>query len=227
MYSVVEGNEWQYNDTTGFKTDTEKLTISLYPGKCEVDEEEVPDDISDILGSSQCDQPPVSSGQEIQAKTPLIDIFLNPSAESQEKKALLISKTLKVSKDYFNTVNMTKLYPELFKERFQLKELLKNIFYTSREKHFRNFLSLQLLWYSSLPCFENSKSSETSKSLIKSCQIHGESYDCKKMFRKVLTDSGICCGLNSDTADLIKDKNFRTLINDRHDDDYGIATEKV
>ena len=118
MYSVVEGNEWQYNDTTGFKTDTEKLTISLYPGKCEVDEEEVPDDISDILGSSQCDQPQVSSGQEIQTKTPLIDIFLNPSAESQEKKALLISKTLKVSKDYFNTVNMTKLYPELFKERF-------------------------------------------------------------------------------------------------------------
>ena len=118
FYSVVEGNEWQYNDTTGFKTDTEKLTISLYPGKCEVDEEEVPDDISDILGRSQCDQPQVSSGQEIQTKTPLIDIFLNPSAESQEKKALLISKTLKVSKDYFNTVNMTKLYPELFKERF-------------------------------------------------------------------------------------------------------------
>lgn len=115
---LLEGNEWQYNDTTGFKTDTEKLTISLYPGKCEVDEEEVPDDISDILGRSQCDQPQVSSGQEIQTKTPLIDIFLNPSAESQEKKALLISKTLKVSKDYFNTVNMTKLYPELFKERF-------------------------------------------------------------------------------------------------------------
>ena len=117
----IEGNDWQYKDNTGFKTDTESLEISLYPGKCETGEEEVPEDISDIFGSKNCDQPSVTPDLGSQPKTPLIDIFLNPSPESVEKKRLLISKTLNVSMKYFNTVNMTRLYPEIFKGRFQLK----------------------------------------------------------------------------------------------------------
>lgn len=105
-----------------FKTDTEALTISVTPGKCEVEEKEVPSDISDIFGSPKCDEPEVTStGQENKTNTPLIDIFLNPSIESVEKKKLLVMKTLNVSRNYFMTVNMTKLYPELFKERFRFK----------------------------------------------------------------------------------------------------------
>ena len=75
------------------------------------------------------------------------------------KKDLLISKATSLSMNYFGTVNMSRLYPELFK----------------------------LLWYSSLPCFA---STSTTRSLVKSCQVYGTPFDCKRLFKKVLTDSG-------------------------------------
>ena len=93
----------------------------------------MPDAISDIFGSvGYCDQTleSPSTDPSSQSKTPLIDIFLNPSSESVEKKENLISKTLELSEAYFNTVNMTSLYPELFKGRVQFEDSFKKKHYT-------------------------------------------------------------------------------------------------
>ena len=84
----------------------------------------MPDSISDIFGSvGHCDQSleTSSTDPQNQTKTPLIDIFLNPSSESEAKKIALISKTLDLSENYFSKVNMTSLYPELFKGRVHFK----------------------------------------------------------------------------------------------------------
>ena len=151
---------WQYKAASGFKTDTEPIQFA--PGNCEeaeeTEEENVPDAISEIFGTVECED--IENHNEDQTKPSLpIDVFLNDDPEVVAKKDHLITKATSLSMNYFATVNMSRLYPELFK----------------------------LLWYSSLPCFA---ATSTSRSLIKSCQVYGVPFSCKRLFKKVLTDSG-------------------------------------
>ena len=75
-------------------------------------------------------------------------------------------------KSYFNNINLTKIYPEIF----------------------------QLLWYSQLPCF--SIPDLDTPGLLSHCTWAGETFDCKELFQTIPTDSGMCCAFNMDLATL-------------------------
>ena len=86
----------------------------------------MPDEVSDIFSTANCDQPSEAPSEQTtpnRTKPPLIDIFLNPNPKVVERKLRLISRTSNISIEYFKTVNMTTLYPELFKGRFHFKVL--------------------------------------------------------------------------------------------------------
>ena len=84
------------------------------------------------------------------------------------------------SEKYFLNANMSELYPNLFK----------------------------LLWYDSLPCYMLPGLSE--EHLLKSCELGGEKVDCWKLFSKIPTDQGMCCGLNYEKA--IKKSGYSDLV---------------
>ena len=86
----------------------------------------------------------------------------------EENKNLLIKTHQNVSREYFR--NFAKVYPQLF----------------------------ELLWYTSLPCYEMAKL--TKDPMIRSCHIAGEKMDCARIFSKVPTDQGMCCAINSEIA---------------------------
>ena len=46
--------------------------------------------------------------------------------------------------------------------------------------------------------------------MLKSCEISGTKYDCKKIFKRIPTDSGICCGMNVD--DSLEKSEYSNLI---------------
>ena len=73
-------------------------------------------------------------------------------------------------KSYFNNINLTKIYPEIF----------------------------QLLWYSQLPCFSIPDLDTTG--LLSHCMWAGETFDCKELFATVPTDYGMCCAFNMGLA---------------------------
>jgi hypothetical protein len=65
---------------------------------------------------------------------------------------------------------------------------------------------LSILWYSKLPCFDiENKTSEVDgeTGLLKLCKWKGKTIPCSKIFKKVLTDQGVCCAFNTDDADKI------------------------
>ena len=65
---------------------------------------------------------------------------------------------------------------------------------------------LSILWYSKLPCFDiENKTSEVEgeTGLLKLCKWKGKTIPCSKIFKKVLTDQGVCCAFNTNVADKI------------------------
>jgi amiloride-sensitive sodium channel len=63
-----------------------------------------------------------------------------------------------------------------------------------------------ILWYSKLPCFDiDGKTSEVDgeSGLLKLCKWKGRTIPCSKIFKKVLSDQGVCCAFNTDVADKI------------------------
>jgi acid-sensing ion channel, other len=65
---------------------------------------------------------------------------------------------------------------------------------------------ISVLWYSKLPCFDiKGKTSEVDgeTGLLKLCKWKGRTIPCSKIFKKVLTDEGICCAFNKYDADKI------------------------
>ena len=71
------------------------------------------------------------------------------------------------------------------------------------KEYFRNFAKVypqlfELLWYTSLPCYEMPKL--TKDPMTRSCHIAGEKVDCARIFSKVPTDQGMCCAINSEIA---------------------------
>jgi amiloride-sensitive sodium channel len=75
---------------------------------------------------------------------------------------------------------------------------------------------LSILWYSKLPCFDiDGKTSEVDgeTGLLKLCKWKGKTIPCSKIFKKALTDQGVCCVFNTDDADkiFIKSKYTETI----------------
>ena len=117
-------------------------------------------------------------------KLPPVDVFLNPNDKEYIQK--IIESKISSTKQYFQTINMEKVYPNLFK----------------------------LLWHSALPCFADENS--FNNHLLKSCEIKGEKKDCRNIFKMVPSDVGMCCAMNvantlksSDYSNLIKDMQRR------------------
>ena len=107
---------------------------------------------------------------------PKIDIFLNP--EKAAAKNHIISLKMNQSNEYFKNSNMTTVFPELF----------------------------HLLWFSSLPCTEDS----TNQVMLKSCKVGGLEVQCGDYFSKVPTDLGMCCAINMEKS--LKDSKYTKLI---------------
>ena len=71
---------------------------------------------------------------------------------------------------------------------------------TDFEKYF------SLMWFSSLPCFDVQKYSAKNNgdtSILKKCFWKGVPLPCSAIFKKVPTDSGMCCAFNKEKADKI------------------------
>ena len=58
---------------------------------------------------------------------------------------------------------------------------------------FRTKKLREILKYASQPCFQIPGISTAN--MIKKCEVYGKNVDCKSLFRPVLTDIGICCGM--------------------------------
>ena len=124
---------------------------------------------------------PENTLQDEQATTnlvlPDVDVFLNPAKKSFMNE--VIKEKKEIAKNYFSTVDMKSLYPELFR----------------------------ILWESSLPCFKNSGNEEA---MLVSCQLAGLELNCSGLFRKVPTDTGMCCALN--ILDPLKDSKYQQMM---------------
>ena len=78
---------------------------------------------------------------------------------------------------------------------------------------FESYLST--LIYSSLPCFDlKGLTSEVKgeKAFLQSCNWKGKSMVCSAIFKKILTDRGICCAFNKPEADALYAKSTYTNI---------------
>ena len=122
---------------------------------------------------------PISAPSASTESLPPVDIFINP--EKAEAKEAVVEKKMSESKLYFSTsLHMKTVYANLFR----------------------------MLWYSTLPCVEDSDL--TKEFMIKSCEVAGEMIDCKKLFERIPTDSGMCCALNSESA--LRDSEFLKMV---------------
>lgn len=68
---------------------------------------------------------------------------------------------------------------------------------------------LNLIKFAAQPCFPIPGYSN--KNLLKKCEMQGVEIDCAELFRQVITDSGICCGLNN--QDVIKKSKYLSMLN--------------
>ena len=86
---------------------------------------------------------------------------------------------------------------------------------------------LSTLWYSRLPCFDVegiTSEEDGEKTMIKICKWKGKVVPCSKIFKKVATDSGICCAFNMKEADelFVKSK-YRTLVKGIQEEERKLA----
>ena len=143
---------------------------------------------------TETDRTPSSTASENLENLPPIDIFINP--EKAETKDAVVGKKMSESKLYFSTsLHMKTVYSNLFR----------------------------MLWYSTLPCVE--ESDLTKEFMIKSCEVAGEKIDCKKLFERIPTDSGMCCALNSDSA--LKDSEYSKMVEEMQGKGDGSVKKEI
>ncbi|XP_023344136.1 mucin-5AC [Eurytemora carolleeae] len=80
----------------------------------------------------------------------------------------------------------------------------------------------KILWFSSLPCFRTENI--TQGYLLKSCTYQGIEGDCRKMFRKVATDSGFCCAFNNHQQ--LQDSEYKTLMQTMTQEEINATTSE-
>ena len=99
------------------------------PSDCVSESQAIQEAVDELLDNQPCIQ---TSDEDVKVSQtiiedvtlPMVDMFLNP--EKQGEKVRIVKEKMAVAKTYFNTSDMNKLYPELFK----------------------------ILWFSTLPCFQ-------------------------------------------------------------------------
>ena len=121
---------------------------------------------------------------------PAVDIFLNP--DKAEHKNQVASQKMELARKYFNSSDMTTLFPKLFR----------------------------ILWQSTLPCFETENEKEN---MLLSCQLADTKVNCSDLFRRVPTDIGMCCALN--TVDSLRESEYHDLIRNLQDDHETMDVE--
>ena len=85
------------------------------------------------------------------------------------------------------------------------KEIAKNYFEASDMRSLYPEL-FRALWFSTLPCFE----SKDKEHMLLSCELAGSKVNCSELFKRVPTDSGICCALN--VVDPLRVSEYQSLI---------------
>ena len=90
---------------------------------------------------------------------------------------------------------------------------------------------VSMLWQAQLPCFETRKSpldQPGSTAFLKRCQWKGKPIDCAAIFRRSITDQGICCSFNRESADNIFSKStYSTLVNNLQESDKNASLENT
>jgi hypothetical protein len=75
---------------------------------------------------------------------------------------------------------------------------------TEVTKKFESYFTL--FWYSSLPCYDIKGLTSEAKgetAILKTCSWKGSPVPCSSVFKKVVTDQGMCCAFNKDSAEEI------------------------
>ena len=85
------------------------------------------------------------------------------------------------------------------------KETARNYFEASEMRSLYPEL-FRILWFSTLPCFE----SKDKEHMLLSCELAGLKVNCSELFKRVPTDSGICCALN--VVDPLRVSEYQSLI---------------
>ena len=85
------------------------------------------------------------------------------------------------------------------------KEIAENYFKASDMSSLYPEL-FRILWFSTLPCF----GSEDDEQMLLSCELAGSKVNCSDLFKRVPTDSGMCCALN--TEDPLRVSEYQSLI---------------
>ena len=77
-----------------------------------------------------------------------------------------------------------------------------------------------ILWKSTSPCFETENEKEN---MLLSCQLSGSKVNCSDFFKRVPTDIGMCCALN--TMDSLRESEYHDLIRNLQDDHETMDVE--
>ena len=110
------------------------------------------------------------------------------------------------------------------------RTIINNIDYL-KQPHNRpaNFeMIATLLWQAKLSCFDAKDNPTFPTTFIKECKWKGITIDCAAIFRKSITDQGVCCSFNRETADKIfTQSTYSELITKLQQDDYSQALKNA
>ena len=71
----------------------------------------------------------------------------------------------------------------------------------------------KILWHSTLPCFDEEGMDEH---MFLSCELAGSKINCSDIFKKVPTDSGMCCAVNS--LESLRLSGYKDLVEEMQED---------
>ena len=133
-----------------------------------------------------------NTSSQISSKPKLPGVDIFLNPEKRVYKDFVIGRKKETAKSYFEASDMRLLYPELFR----------------------------ILWFSTLPCFEGE--TKDKEHMLLSCELAGSKVNCSDLFKRVPTDSGICCALNA--VDPLRVSQYQSLVKDLQ---VGKGTQKV
>ena len=154
-------------------------------------------------------------GNRIESEGKLVTQKLFGMKADFSSMAILIAfQTTRNPESMFQNVgrNLTHIVSELFDQKLRnasdkyalyvRKQMQLAFQSTDQSQTLISYLST--LWYSRLPCFDVegiTSEEEGEKTMIKICKWKGKTIPCSRIFKKVTTDSGICCAFNMKEAD--------------------------
>ncbi|TRY67303.1 hypothetical protein TCAL_07234 [Tigriopus californicus] len=137
--------------------------------------------------------------EPIIAKTQSIDLFLNPKRVDEKRRLIRDAQTT-----------------------------IRNLF-TEYDIDLDNKTLTDLLWHSSLPCFDQNRISNHNHQYesLKWCSWKNVPVPCSAIFQKFPTIEGICCAFNLNAADLYVENSLREWILTSQREDFLNSFEKA